>query len=268
MSKLDIKNPLYVSLISIGISIIAIALSIYNYIQISEIREKSNILHSLQFVDLPEITEDSIVYGNGTDIIIFEYSELLCPYCARFFIYTFPEIKEKYLDTGIAKYVFKNFIIHGELAERLASYAICIYKEKGYEEYHNYKSFIFEELYDVAFISRNLTKFQSKIDEILEKYRDLEFCANQNKILSLINKDTYEAINIYKFSGTPSFLIAISMNRVTDEKIKMIKDILDSLKPYGFLYNMWISKDRKYLLIGFSGALPIEFFDSLLSPFI
>ncbi|MEM4511360.1 MAG: hypothetical protein QXD25_00920, partial [Nanopusillaceae archaeon] len=78
MSKLDIRNPFYMSLISIGISIIAVAFSIYNYIQISEIREKSSILHSLQFIDLPEITEDSIVYGNGTDIIIFEYSELLC----------------------------------------------------------------------------------------------------------------------------------------------------------------------------------------------
>ncbi|MEM1687797.1 MAG: DsbA family protein [Nanopusillaceae archaeon] len=262
MSKFNDKFLMYISLSS---SILAMVFSIYNYVLIRELQLEKSILHSLKPIDLPKIEYYNAVYGNSSDIIIYEYMEYLCPFCAVFYFEVFPEIKKKYIDSGKISYVYKNLIVHGDLAKKLSLYAACIYKEKGLEEYINYKSEILREVYNNVLYLKNSTNLEISINETLNKYRDVEDCIKNNEIEKLIDAETYEAVKIYGMMGTPSFIIAININKISEERIKEMKNILDQLKPYGFSYNMWISSDRKYFILGFSGVLPIEFFDQVLS---
>jgi len=41
-------------------------------------------------------------------VTIIEYASLTCPHCAAFHNQTFPAIKEKYIDTGKARFVFRD----------------------------------------------------------------------------------------------------------------------------------------------------------------
>ncbi|MEL4070620.1 DsbA family protein [Ochrobactrum sp. GPK 3] len=65
-------------------------------------------------VDAAKIAEPGklkdMVYGKAdAPVTIVEYASLTCPHCAEFTINTFPKIKEKYIDTGKARLIFREF---------------------------------------------------------------------------------------------------------------------------------------------------------------
>lgn len=54
-----------------------------------------------------------IIYGNpDAKITVVEYASLTCPHCANFNALVFPEIKEKYLDTGLIRFEYRNFVMN------------------------------------------------------------------------------------------------------------------------------------------------------------
>lgn len=53
--------------------------------------------------------EDKVLGDPEAPVTIIEYSSMTCPHCAAFHTGTLPEIKEKYIDTGKAKLVFREF---------------------------------------------------------------------------------------------------------------------------------------------------------------
>ncbi|MBA8819692.1 disulfide bond formation protein DsbA [Ochrobactrum sp. P6BS-III] len=65
-------------------------------------------------VDAAKIAEPGklkdMVYGKAdAPVTIIEYASLTCPHCADFTINTFPKIKEKYIDSGKARLIFREF---------------------------------------------------------------------------------------------------------------------------------------------------------------
>lgn len=65
-------------------------------------------------VDAAKVAEPGklkdMVYGKAdAPVTIVEYASLTCSHCADFAVNTFPKIKEKYIDTGKAKLIFREF---------------------------------------------------------------------------------------------------------------------------------------------------------------
>jgi len=80
------------------------------------------------------ITEKGIVIGNpDAPVTMEEYTEFLCPACARFSNQTLPQIKEDYVKTGKVKlvlYVFPPF--------ELGNAALCADEQGKFSEFHDY----------------------------------------------------------------------------------------------------------------------------------
>lgn len=54
-----------------------------------------------------------IVYGSAdAPVEIIEYASLTCPHCASFAADIFPKVKEKYIDTGKVRFVYRNFVMN------------------------------------------------------------------------------------------------------------------------------------------------------------
>ena len=68
--------------------------------------------------------DDHVLGMPDAPITIVEYASLTCPHCAEFDRDTLPKIKEKWIDTGKAKLVFRDFPLDG-LALRAAMLARC-----------------------------------------------------------------------------------------------------------------------------------------------
>ena len=54
---------------------------------------------------------DRVLGSEDAEITIVEYASMTCPHCKAFHENTFPELKEKYIDTGKVKFVFREFPI-------------------------------------------------------------------------------------------------------------------------------------------------------------
>jgi len=78
------------------------------------------------------LTKDDRVFGKpDAPVTIVEYASLTCPHCAHFDVDVLPTLKEKWIDTGKAKLVLRDFPLD-EVALRAAMVARCAPSDKFY----------------------------------------------------------------------------------------------------------------------------------------
>jgi protein-disulfide isomerase len=85
-----------------------------------------------------EIGSSPVEGDPNAPITIIEFSDYQCPFCQSFYTNSLPQIQENYIDTGIAKLVFKDFPldIHPQ-AQRAAEAARCFAEQGDYFKYHD-----------------------------------------------------------------------------------------------------------------------------------
>src|SRR3989344_6092423 len=89
--------------------------------------------------DALKIQKDDFVSGNpAAKIVLIEYGDFQCPFCGRFFKTTEQEIKEKYIKSGEAVFVWRDFAFLGEESFRSAEAARCAGEQGKFWEYHDY----------------------------------------------------------------------------------------------------------------------------------
>ena len=117
--------------------------------------------------------EDDPFKGERTaKLAIVEFSDYQCPFCARHFRETLPQIETDYIKTGKVKYVFRNFPIESihPLAFKAAEAAHCAGEQEKYWEMHdrlfsNQKALGLKDLSLHAQALRlNLANFQQCLD--------------------------------------------------------------------------------------------------------
>jgi hypothetical protein len=50
---------------------------------------------------------------DSAPVTIIEYASMTCPHCANFSVETFPMLKERYVDTGEVRFIFREFPLDG-----------------------------------------------------------------------------------------------------------------------------------------------------------
>ena len=95
----------------------------------SEVAEESD------FEAVINIEGWSFLGDEDAPVVMVEYSDFACSFCARFWGDTLPLIKERYVDTGQVKFVYKDFpVVGGAMA---AEAAHCASEQDAYWEYHD-----------------------------------------------------------------------------------------------------------------------------------
>jgi protein-disulfide isomerase len=62
-------------------------------------------------------------------VTIIEYASMTCPHCANFAVSVFPKLKERYVDTGKVRFIFREFPLD-DLALAGFKLARCVDKDK------------------------------------------------------------------------------------------------------------------------------------------
>ena len=147
-----------------------------------------------------------ITVGNkDAKITIIAYESLTCSHCANFHKNVYPQLKEEYLDTGLAKIEFRHFPLD-IAALNAAKISQCSNdSNKGTEIlnslYINQSAwFKGQTLEDV---NKNLKKF------IKTKAYNLDFnkCINDANIEDFILNDRIEGVKKYKVNASPTIII-------------------------------------------------------------
>jgi len=144
---------------------------------------------------------DGITLGNpNAPYVMMEFTDLQCPFCAKFQTETFPAFKERYIDTGEVFYVAKELPLkqlHPEATG--AAVALRCAEEQSKEAYTPYKTSIFE--------SKTLGNdfYLSKAKELALDERAFEVCLSNSKTLDAVNTSYKYAFGL-GLTSTPSFI--------------------------------------------------------------
>lgn len=141
-------------------------------------------------------------------ITLVEFADYRCPFCEKFHKESFEKLKTNFIDTGIIKYHFKDFVVNdrgqykGSGQAALASY--CAAEQGKYWEFSDeiYKNFKPEPQHWINLES--LTQFANNVQiQDIEKFKQ---CIESKKYESLVQKNKILATNL-GLTGTPSFAI-------------------------------------------------------------
>jgi protein-disulfide isomerase len=168
----------------------------------------------IQFIEThykPVVRAEDPVVGNPnlTPIVIYEYLDLYCPYCAKFANDTFPELYNNYIKQRLASYVVKSFLVHPQ-AKDVQVHFFCLYNvtrngtlaiELLENLYKNYYQSLIQNQYNVP-SSQELKNLLNN-DAIWQR---VETCANNSAWDSVFANESMEAENL-GISGTPGFVI-------------------------------------------------------------
>ena len=73
--------------------------------------------------------DDAVLWGEDARVTIIEFSDFQCPYCARFYLNTLPQLKREYIDTGKVKFVYRDFPLDNHVNAQKASEATEVSRE-------------------------------------------------------------------------------------------------------------------------------------------
>lgn len=156
-----------------------------------------------------DYTDDDPVLGDpNAPITMIEFSDYECPFCKRHFTQTLPKLKEKYIDTGKVKLVYRDFPLgfHDPLATKEAMGANCAREQGNDETYFAYHDLIFENTNSNG---RGLQeeKLYDFADELgLDRIKFTE-CLDSGKYKDEVAKDIADGRSA-GVSGTPAFIVA------------------------------------------------------------
>ncbi len=152
-------------------------------------------------------SSDMVLGAADAPVTLIEYASVTCPHCATFNEQVMPAIKEKYIDTGKVKLVFRefptapaNFSLIGSVLAR------CAAEKAGPEAYFLVTDALFRG--QQTWIKENpkteLLKIvaQAGMDEAA-----LDACLQRKELVEVINANAKEAMEKYNVNGTPSFIL-------------------------------------------------------------
>lgn len=171
-----------------------------------------------------QISADDPVKGKSTaKLTIVEFGDYQCPFCGRFFKDVQPSIIKDYVDTGKAKFVYKNLAFLGKESTDAANAALCAKEQNKFWEYH-------DKLYNSqngenqgAFSVDNLKKFASDIGLNVLKFNT---CLDGQKYNAQVQADIAEAKRV-GFQSTPSTAIG-STPIIGAQPYSQFKTIIDT----------------------------------------
>lgn len=154
------------------------------------------------------VKETDMIWGDpAAPVTLIEYASVTCPHCATTHFELLPAIKEKFVDTGKVKIIFREFptapVEHSLIGSLLAR---CAAEKNGQDAYFLVLDSLFRN--QRTWISANakaeLLKIaaQAGMDEAA-----LNACVGRQELVDLISKNVDEANAKYDVNSTPTFIL-------------------------------------------------------------
>ena len=162
-------------------------------------------------VSVTSRSDEAVLGSKDAKVTVVEFADFQCPYCQKFFIDTFSQIKSQYIDTGKIKYVYRHFpltAIHVN-AQISAVAAECANRQGKFWEYHNllYKNGQADgtglALSDLKKYADSFGLNKGTLGFGKDKFNQ---CLDSSATLKIVQDDTAEGTKD-GVSGTPTFFV-------------------------------------------------------------
>lgn len=158
-------------------------------------------------VDLAELMKagelpDNVTGNAEAPVTIIEYSSMTCPHCAAFHKEVLPALKSKYIDTGKAKYIVREFPLDN-LAAAAAMLARCVEPAK----YLDFVDMLYTRQEDWAFKDQPLPELQKFARQVGFTEERFNQCLKDEKSLKHIEWVRERGNKEFGVRSTPSFFV-------------------------------------------------------------
>ncbi|MEP9385721.1 DsbA family protein [Mesorhizobium sp. KR9-304] len=157
-------------------------------------------------VDMAKLLEpgalpDKVLGNDDAPVTIVEYASMTCPHCAQFHATTLPELKTKYIDTGKARLIFREFPFDPR-AEAGFMLARC-----SNDNYFPMVDVLFKQ-------QQNWASVENAKDALLQisklagfSQESFEACLTDQKLLDDVRAVQKRGSDEFKVDSTPTFFI-------------------------------------------------------------
>lgn len=169
--------------------------------------------------------KEHVLGGENAPVTMIEYASLTCPHCAAFHNEVLPEIKEKLIDTGKLKLVFRDYPLDA-VALRAAAVAQCA----GDDRYFGVLSMLFKSQLSWA-------RSEDPIEGIKQVVRfggmnsdAVDACLADQAMIDAIVASRMKGEQEFNVSSTPSFILdgeTIAGAREAEFFIEKVEDLID-----------------------------------------
>jgi protein-disulfide isomerase len=150
----------------------------------------------------PGTLKDIVMGKAEAPVTIVEYASMTCPHCAHFATTTLPTIKEKYIDTGKAKLILREFPF-----DPRASAAFMLARCAPEERYYPLVEVLFkqqEQWAGAANAEEPLLQISKLAGFTQESFKA---CLTNQKLLDDVNAVRERGANEFGVNSTPTFFI-------------------------------------------------------------
>ncbi|MCR4403795.1 MAG: DsbA family protein [Candidatus Acetothermia bacterium] len=150
------------------------------------------------------VDDDPALGRPEAPVVIVEFSDFQCPYCARFAQQTFPQLKKEYIDTGKVRLVFRDFpLSFHQNAAPTAEAAQCAHEQGRFWEYHDRLFAGQGEWSGSASASQIFAGYAEGLGLDGARFRE---CLASRRYKEEVQRDFNDGIG-YGVTGTPTFFI-------------------------------------------------------------
>ena len=150
-------------------------------------------------LNAPSVDDDPMRGSPDAKVTIIEFSDFQCPFCGKFWKETYPQLMKEYVETGKAKFVFRDYPLefHPE-AQKAAEASECAHEQGKFWEYHDK---IFENQQSLSVANEKQWAKDLGLDSA-----KFDNCLDSGKYAEEVKKDAAEG-SAAGVSGTPGFFV-------------------------------------------------------------
>ncbi len=147
---------------------------------------------------LPDITQGS----PSAAITIIEYASMTCSHCAAFHETTWPELKSKYIDSGRAKFILREFPL-----DPLATAGFMLARCAGPDKRNQYVDQLFAQQKSWAFVDRPVEPLLALVKTLGMSQTEFETCLRNQDLYEQVNQSRERAAEAFNIDSTPTFFV-------------------------------------------------------------
>jgi protein-disulfide isomerase len=153
----------------------------------------------------PVLTDAGVAFGNpAAKVKVVEYASASCSHCAAFDKEVFPAFKAKYIDTGLVRYEFREFLTP---PEQYAAAAFALARCAGPAKYMSVVEAAFRGQTEM-FATQDMRGPLLKVAQSAGMNEDqFTKCVSDPAALKAISDRVQKAVTVDHIEGTPTFVI-------------------------------------------------------------
>jgi protein-disulfide isomerase len=147
---------------------------------------------------LPDIAQGS----PSAAITIIEYASMTCSHCAAFHESTWPELKSKYIDSGRAKFILREFPL-----DPLATAGFMLARCAGPDKRNLFVDQLFAQQKSWAFVDRPVEPLLALVKTLGMTQTDFETCLRNQDLYEQVSQSRERAAEAFNIDSTPTFFV-------------------------------------------------------------